>query len=311
MKIRYKTTLVTLLACFYGFTVIGQVGEDQADRLIKAVVNSDTKSVEMLLELGLDVNSQNKAGLTAYQAARLRGDIGMAQLLAGHGAVTNAPMPSPDKLVDALFTQRAEYLASNTFKNGHLPGLAIGVAVNGKTVFLKGFGYSDIAAQTPINPTNSQFRIGSISKPLTAAGLGKLYEEGKVDLDASIYECLPEFPEKRWPFSTRQLAGHLAVARDLDQAMARSWQVWMVDLHWARPVHRWTLGSDRDRLPSRDARTERLRPRPAPHPLEQTLRTSAAQSVRCPWHPSGRVAVVEIAVDRCRKPLASRLCLGP
>ncbi len=57
-------------------------------------------------------------------------------------------------------------------------------------------------------------------------------------------------------FFLLSLAGHLAVARSLDQAMARSWQVWMVDPHWARPVHRWTLGSDRDRLPPRHTRHE-------------------------------------------------------
>ena len=45
----------------------------------------------------------------------------------------------------------------------------------------------------------TRFRIGSASKPLTAATVGLLYERGRLDLDAPVQEYVPGYPEKRWP----------------------------------------------------------------------------------------------------------------
>jgi CubicO group peptidase (beta-lactamase class C family) len=59
----------------------------------------------------------------------------------------------------------------------------------------------------------TRFRVGSVSKSLTAAALGLLVEEGKLDLDAPVQRYVPAFPRKRWPVTTRQAAGHLAGIR--------------------------------------------------------------------------------------------------
>lgn len=59
----------------------------------------------------------------------------------------------------------------------------------------------------------SKFRIGSVSKPLTAFAVGRLVEEGKLDLDAPVQQYVPDFPKKRWTFTIRQVAGHLAGIR--------------------------------------------------------------------------------------------------
>lgn len=39
-------------------------------------------------------------------------------------------------------------------------------------------------------------RIASISKCLTMMAVAKLWEEGKLDLDAPVQKYVPEFPEK-------------------------------------------------------------------------------------------------------------------
>ena len=64
----------------------------------------------------------------------------------------------------------------------------------------------------PVTPL-TRFRIGSVSKPLTAAALGLLVERGELDLDAPVQEYVPDFPTKRWPITTRQVAGHVAGIR--------------------------------------------------------------------------------------------------
>ena len=94
-----------------------------------------------------------------------------------------------------------------------IPGLAIAVSMEGETIWKEGFGYSDLGPMQRVSPDTSQFRIGSISKSMTALGMAILYEQGKLDLDAEIQEYVPEFPRKKYPITVRQVASHLAGIR--------------------------------------------------------------------------------------------------
>jgi CubicO group peptidase (beta-lactamase class C family) len=93
-----------------------------------------------------------------------------------------------------------------------VPGLALAVAVDGKIVYSEGFGYADLEERVPVWPT-TKFRIGSISKPLTATALMELVEAGKVELDAPVQRYVPSFPDKGADITVRQVAGHLAGIR--------------------------------------------------------------------------------------------------
>ena len=91
----------------------------------------------------------------------------------------------------------------------HLPGLSVCVAVKGKIVWQQGWGYADIASKRPITP-QTKFRAGSISKSMTSLALGKLVEQGKLNLDEDVRTYVTYFPKKKHPFTVRQLAGHLS-----------------------------------------------------------------------------------------------------
>jgi serine beta-lactamase-like protein LACTB len=93
-----------------------------------------------------------------------------------------------------------------------IPGLSLTVAVKGKIVYSRGFGYADLEERVPVWPT-TKFRIGSISKPLTATALVQLVEAGKLDLDSAVQNYVPSFPDKGGVITTRMLAGHLAGIR--------------------------------------------------------------------------------------------------
>lgn len=93
-----------------------------------------------------------------------------------------------------------------------IPGLAVAVAVNGHLVYAEGFGYADLEERVPAWPT-TKFRIGSISKSLTAVALVQLVEQGKIDLDAPVQKYVPSFPDKGAKITPRLLAGHLAGIR--------------------------------------------------------------------------------------------------
>lgn len=99
------------------------------------------------------------------------------------------------------------------------PGVVAGVSIKGKTIWVKGFGYSDIENGVRCH-TDTTMRIASISKSMTALILMKLVEENRIELDKPISKYLtPEqFPDKYWngkkvDITLRQLASHLGGIR--------------------------------------------------------------------------------------------------
>lgn len=69
-------------------------------------------------------------------------------------------------------------------------GTAIVVVQDGHIVFQKGYGFADIGKKTPVDPTKTVFRVGSVTKAFTAAAIMKLAEQGKIDLKADVQTYL-------------------------------------------------------------------------------------------------------------------------
>jgi CubicO group peptidase (beta-lactamase class C family) len=128
-----------------------------------------------------------------------------------------------------------------------IPGLQVAIGVNGRLVWSEGFGYADREEHIPVT-NETQFRIGSVSKPLTAAAVALLYEQGKLDLDAPVQRYVPSFPEKGYPITTRQLAGHLAGIRNYRD------NEWLLNRHFNR-VREGLALFERDSLLSRPGTT--------------------------------------------------------
>ncbi len=103
-------------------------------------------------------------------------------------------------------------LVQKSLREQGLPGVQVAVSVGGHVVWSEGLGYANVESQIPVTPL-SKFRIGSVSKSVTAAAIGQLVESGKLDLDAPVQTYVPSFPEKRWPITSRQLGGHLSGIR--------------------------------------------------------------------------------------------------
>ncbi|HWQ02870.1 MAG TPA: serine hydrolase domain-containing protein, partial [Candidatus Nitrosotenuis sp.] len=129
--------------------------------------------------------------------------------LALRGYVSAQQVAPAKSLPEAV--ERARGYVKEKFA-GQVPGLSVAVGVDGKIVWSEAFGFADLAAKKPAT-TETLFRIGSVSKPVTAAGLMLLVEQGKLDLDADIHKYVPDFPDKGAIITSRQLAGHLAGIR--------------------------------------------------------------------------------------------------
>lgn len=107
---------------------------------------------------------------------------------------------------------QARTLAQQWLTERGWPGVSLAVGVNGEIVWSEGFGYADIENRVAVWP-ETKFRVGSVSKPLTAAALALLVEQGKLDLDAPVQRYVPGFPDKGKPVTARLVAGHLAGIR--------------------------------------------------------------------------------------------------
>jgi serine beta-lactamase-like protein LACTB len=103
-------------------------------------------------------------------------------------------------------------LIRDTMAALRIPGAQIAVIMDGELIWSEGFGLADVEQQVSVTPI-TRMRIASISKAVTSVGLGLLIQEGKVDLDQPVQRYVPYFPEKSWPVSVRQVAGHLAGIR--------------------------------------------------------------------------------------------------
>ncbi|MXZ70361.1 MAG: beta-lactamase family protein [Acidobacteria bacterium] len=125
---------------------------------------------------------------------------------------TSAPATAPAPLRYAEAIEEARALVQTDIAERGYPGIAIAVSVNGETIWSEGFGYANLEHRVPMLPS-VKFRVGSISKSMTAAAVAKLVEEGRLDVDLPIQQYVPSFPEKAYPITTRQLGGHLGGIR--------------------------------------------------------------------------------------------------
>jgi len=71
-----------------------------------------------------------------------------------------------------------------------IAGAVISVVKDGKVIFAKGYGYSDVEKRTPVTADATLFRPGSISKLFTWTSVMQLSEQGKLDLDKDVNEYL-------------------------------------------------------------------------------------------------------------------------
>jgi CubicO group peptidase (beta-lactamase class C family) len=79
-----------------------------------------------------------------------------------------------------------EKTVNSFLRKWSIAGASIAIAKDGKLIYAHGFGYADTASKTEAQPY-SQFRIASISKLVTAVGIMKLQEEGKLALTDSVF----------------------------------------------------------------------------------------------------------------------------
>ena len=128
------------------------------------------------------------------------------------------PAQVPDKAKVIAASERAFEKAAKT-NIGPAPGCAVGVSLNGESVFEKAFGLAEMEHNISNTP-QTIFESGSVAKQFTAAALVLLQQDGKLNLDDPVRKYIPELPEYDKPITIRHILTHTAGLRDWGSVMA-------------------------------------------------------------------------------------------
>ncbi len=91
---------------------------------------------------------------------------------------------------------RIDQLISDHITKKQIPGAVVFIARNGKIIYHKAYGYSDVEKQTTLKKDDI-FRIASQSKAITSLAVMMLFEEGRFLLDEPISKYIPEFKNQK------------------------------------------------------------------------------------------------------------------
>jgi CubicO group peptidase (beta-lactamase class C family) len=99
-------------------------------------------------------------------------------------------------------------------RHQHIPGMSIAVLRRDEVIKAEGYGLANVELMAA-STKETVYEIGSITKPLTAAALLLLVEEGRVELDAPVERYVPGVPVKWRGITIRQLLNHTSgIPRD-------------------------------------------------------------------------------------------------
>ncbi|HEX4458790.1 MAG TPA: serine hydrolase domain-containing protein [Polyangia bacterium] len=142
--------------------------------------------------------------------ARLLVGVTLALVATGcaHGVrATDAPSRALAAAIDAL--------ATDVVTKTPAAGVSVAVMRHGRLVVAKGYGFADVAARTAVTPATI-FRIGSITKQLTAAAIVQLAQAQRLTLDDDIHRWLPDYPTHAQTITLRQLLTHTSGIPDFE-----------------------------------------------------------------------------------------------
>lgn len=131
--------------------------------------------------------------------------------------ILTAPSQAPGATDPAEMEDFLDEVFARTMEEHHIAGAAVSVVKDGKLFFAKGYGYADLENDSLVDPEQTLFKIGSVTKLFTWTAVMQLVEQGKLDLDADINTYLdfriPDtYPQ---PITLRHLMTHTAGFEDL------------------------------------------------------------------------------------------------
>jgi CubicO group peptidase (beta-lactamase class C family) len=155
---------------------------------------------------------------------------------AGLAMLTLACAPSPDPAAappaatpPQIPRAALEHVVDSVFAAGlaaeKIPGGVFIMVQDGRVLLAKGYGVANVRTRQPVSPDSTLWRIGSISKVMTATGVVQLADRGKIRLDQDVNTYLRSVKVPATyaePVTARHLITHTAGFDELSGRSAPS-----------------------------------------------------------------------------------------
>jgi CubicO group peptidase (beta-lactamase class C family) len=106
------------------------------------------------------------------------------------------------------------------FKSTRFPGAAVLVLENGKIIFERGYGVTDLHSLRKIDG-HTNFRLASCTKQFTAMAVMLLVHDGKLRYGDRLTDLFPDFPDYGKSITIRNLLNHTSGLQDYEDLMAK------------------------------------------------------------------------------------------
>ncbi|KTG07641.1 penicillin-binding protein [Haloprofundus marisrubri] len=126
------------------------------------------------------------------------------RFLAGVGAASTMAMvgsasattrtPDSDTLAQTDLESTVDSLVETSLQEHNIPGATVAVVSDGDVTFTNGYGVADQSTEDPVDPDETLFRVGSISKAVTWTAVMQLVSRGDVDPNTDVTEYLDGVP---------------------------------------------------------------------------------------------------------------------
>ena len=126
---------------------------------------------------------------------------------------THAPAQVSSTQVDAIFA---------SLRSSNAPGAAVLVVRDGRPVFRRGYGVTDLHTLRAID-ARTNFRLASFTKQFTAAAIMLLARDGKLRYDDHLTDFFPEFPAYGKPITVRNLLNHTSGLQDYEDLLMKQY----------------------------------------------------------------------------------------
>jgi CubicO group peptidase (beta-lactamase class C family) len=110
----------------------------------------------------------------------------------------------------------------SALKSSNDPGAGVLVVRDGKTVFSRSYGVTDLRTKHPID-AHTNFRLASFTKQFTAACIMLLVHDGKLHYDDRLTDIFPEFPAYGKTITVRNLLNHTSGLMDYEDLMMKQY----------------------------------------------------------------------------------------
>ena len=125
-----------------------------------------------------------------------------------------------------------------------IPGASVAVVSDGSRSVTKGYGVADRDTESPVDPDETPFRIGSVSKPVVATAVMDLVERGEIDPDVGVNQYLdvPIGSDGDDPVTLADLGTHRGGFEATNRGM------WIPDAADLRPLASYLRADPQSRL---------------------------------------------------------------